>query len=646
MANDLLTGLAHFLADLGHETAQVLGDPDARDALLARAGLPPPPGSPVASQAAATSLDQVRTNAETQQGTGSDPLVLLRELSDAMITLVSLVQEINHVDSVDDAWNLLATYLDIIALDRLRRRTPEALAVLQAFHLISNDRLLFTELANSGDEWGSFLLGHPADDAAKADNWSLILGAVMLFIGRTLPLLDSAGKPWRTDILFGWDSEPNPAQPLITHALQRMATLRLTHRDGVVEEHAGLSAIVVPPADGGWGMLFALDLGAGLTFPVSDHLEIFAQADSPDALEAFIGDPSFVTTGLSHTTAKLQLRRKQEAADHLTIGADDGVHLEIGTFVTGFEFADPVRFRFAIGGGAVVIPQGSLGFIGSVLPSGGAKFTFDVDLSVDSKGNLAFTGGAGMTVTIPVNKSISVLQIRSVTIALAIEGTGHGAAATLAVVVAFGVAFGSAFKIAVDGIGAKVAWTLPSSKDAAPGTPPVHGNLGPGGDISLGFVPPKGIGVSIDIGPIKGGGFFFFDPPHRTYAGVLEAALSACGKGIQIKAAGLLRETDDGWDFVLILSAQFDPAIELFLGLTLNGVGGIVGINVAVDVDKLRGSLHDGSIGRLLFPDDPVGNAPAIIATMIAVFPHRKGGIVAGPMLQLGWGRPKSFVTI
>ena len=218
--------------------------------------------------------------------------------------------------------------------------------------------------------------------------------------------------------------------------------------------------------------------------------------------------------------------------------------------------------------------------------------------------------------------------------------------ATLAATVAFGLNLGKAFRVSVDRMGAKLVWTLPSSPSETNGAPVVRGNLGPYGDVDIEFVAPRGIGVAINIGPVKGGGFLFFDPPHRTYGGVLEAALDLCGKGIQIKAAGLLRETDDGWSFVVIVSAQFEPGIEIFLGLTLNGVGGMVGINVAVDVDKLRAGLHDGSVGRLLFPDDPVGNAPAIIETMTAVFPPRPGGWVAGPMLQLGWGRPNSFVTL
>ena len=150
MAKDLLTSVAGFLADLGHETAETLGDPEGRADLLARAGLPPPPGNAPANPAAANALDQIRTKADNGQGT--DPLALLVELSNAMIVLLSLVQEAANVHDEDDAWNLLATCLDVIALDRLRRRIPEALAVLQAFHLISNDRLLIGELIKSKDE--------------------------------------------------------------------------------------------------------------------------------------------------------------------------------------------------------------------------------------------------------------------------------------------------------------------------------------------------------------------------------------------------------------------------------------------------------------------------------------------------------------
>jgi hypothetical protein len=649
MAKDVLALLVDVVADVGHEIAVTLGDPDGRTALLGQAGRTAPADAPPSPDQAAGLLRTLQAKARTGAEDGNaDTLELLSELTQGLAVLVSLVEEAADAQNEDDAWNLLATFLDAIALMRLRVRNPTVVALLQALHLVSDDRLLIADAIRARDEWGSFLLGHPADDDAKADNWSIIIGAVFGALGILIPFEDDKGKHWVPDMLFGWDPEPAPPHPHATHVLQRMGTFSMVHRDGDVEEHAGLSAVVVPPSDGGWGVFFALDVGAGLTFPIGTHLELVFETDVPNAIDAFTGSsavPAFAEASGTGATAKLSLRRKQEVAEHWVIGGDKSIHLEIGTFLFGLELGDPSRVHVAVGDGALVLPKDQMGFLGSVLPSDGAKFTFDVDLMVDSTGKVTFAGGAGMTVTVPVNKSLGVLTVRSVTVAFAIEDGDKGAGATLAATVAFNVAFGPAFRVVVDQMGAKLVWTLPSSPSNG-STPVVHGNLGPAGDLSIDFVPPRGIGVSIDIGPVKGGGFLFFDPQHRTYGGVLEASLALCSRGITIKAAGLLRETDDGWSFVVIVSAEFDPGIEIFLGLTLNGVGGMVGINVSVDVPKLQAGLHDGAVGRLLFPSDPVANAPAIIETMTAVFPPRPGGWVAGPMLQLGWGRPTSYVRL
>lgn len=651
---DVFAEVVAFLAELGHEIVILLTDPNARADLLARAGKLAPPTPPNVLPAADPGLAQTLASLrERASADGPIALELLRDLGNAMVDLVALVQELAGENSAEAAWNLIATWLDMIAIDRLCKTNLELVALMKATHLLSDDRLLIPDLIRARAEWGSFLLGNPKDDGAAADNVSLILGAAFAVLGKWIPQEDDKGNPWRTDMLFGWDANPNSLAPRAERALQRMATMRFTNRSSVdgalVEGHAGFSTVVVPPADGGWGLFLALDVGPGLSFPIGKNLELAFEIDSPAALDVFFGDPPFLTTGLEHSNAKVMLRRKRAVADHWTIGSDEGTHLEIGTFQIGFELAEPMRFRLGIGDGALVIPKSAFGFMGALMPDAGVKFTFDLDMMVDTKRKFTIAGGAGMTVTLPVNRSLLFLRVRTITVAFALEGDdgGGGAKATLAATAAFGLDFGGVFKVEVDNIGAKLAWTLPSSPQPPGSTVPiVHGNLGPAGDIGIDFVPPRGIGVLIDAGPVKGGGFFYFDPAHRTYAGVIEASLALCGKGIQIKAAGLLRETDDGWDFVLILSAQFDPAIEVFLGLTLNGVGGMLGINVAVSVDKLKTALHDGGLGRLLFPNDPIANAPAIIATMVSVFPHRQGGIVAGPMLQLGWGRPKSFVTL
>ncbi|MEJ0038075.1 MAG: DUF6603 domain-containing protein [Gammaproteobacteria bacterium] len=644
----VFAGIVGYFADIGNELATSVTDSDKLAALIARSGKLPPATPPPSDTDTANALAALRDRASAE---GASETELITDLGGAITDLVALVQGALSLSSADDAWNMVATLLDFIAVDRFRKNNLELVALLKAAHLLSDDRLLFADLIRSKDQWGTFLLGNPADDEAKADNWSLIIGAALAVAGKWIPQEDSQGKPWLLDLLFGWDPDPNTAAPQAQRALQRMATMRFSHRDpfgdgDTAEEHVGFSTAVVPPGYGGWGVFFGLDVGGGVTFPIGQNLEFVIEADSPNAFQAYFGDPAFFTPGFEHSTAKVTLRRKSQASDHWNIGSSASTHLEIGTFGVGVEIGDPMRFHLAIGNGALVIPQSAFGFMKAVIPEAGVKFTFDADLAIDTQGKLAFTGGAGLTVVLPVNRSILALRVRSITIAFALE-EGDTGSVTLGVGVAYGIDFGEAFKIDVDNIGTKLAWKLPSSPQPPGATQAIaRGNLGPSGNLGIDFVPPRGIGITINAGPVKGGGFFYFDPDHRTYAGVIDAALALCGKGIQIKAAGLLRETDEGWDFVLILSAEFEPAIEIFLGLTLNGVGGMLGINVAVSVDKLRSALHDGSLGKLLFPTDPIANAPAIIATMIAVFPHRQGGVVAGPMLKLGWGRPSSFVTL
>jgi hypothetical protein len=654
MADDVLRVLVRLLADMGREVAETLGDAEGREALMAHAGLPAPASPPPSSPDAKNLLEAL--HAKAHAGTGSDEantLELLAELSEAMIVLSSLVQEAAALDpgNPDDWWNLTATFLDWAALRRLKAHNTPSVALLQALHLISDDRLLIADLIRARAHWGSFLLGHPASDEAKADNWSIIIGAAFAAGGKLTDFEDDKAAKWSPDMLFGWDPEASPEHPRATQVLQRMGTVVLTHRDGELEEHVGLSLVVVPPSDGGWGMFFALDLGATLTFPIGEHLELVLEADAPDAIEVFTGSeilPGFFQPSGTATSARIALRRKAETAEHWVIGADDKAHLEIGTFLLAIELGDPTRFRLAIGDGGLVLPRDSVGLLGALLPSDGATLSFDVDLVVDARGNVAFAGGAGMTVTTPVNKSIAGLTVRSVTVALAIEGAEHTATAALSAVAAFGVKFGDAFAVTVDQIGAKLAWALPPSP-SEPGAPVVPGNVGPYGNVGVDFVAPRGIGITLKIGSMHGGGFLFFDPAHGTYGGALEVALTLCDSDteIQLKAAGLLRETEAGWAFVVIVSAQFHPPIEVFgTGMLLTGVGGMAGVNVGVSIDALRAGLHDGAVGRLLFPDDPVANAPAIVETMTAVFPPRDGGRVAGPLLQLGWGRPKQFVTV
>jgi hypothetical protein len=59
----------------------------------------------------------------------------------------------------------------------------------------------------------------------------------------------------------------------------------------------------------------------------------------------------------------------------------------------------------------------------------------------------------------------------------------------------------------------------------------------------------------------------------------------------------------------------------------------------------LRAGAGAGPLDHVLFPPDPVAAAPAILDTLGQVFPFAPGSFVIGPMLEIGWGRPVSFLT-
>lgn len=171
------------------------------------------------------------------------------------------------------------------------------------------------------------------------------------------------------------------------------------------------------------------------------------------------------------------------------------------------------------------------------------------------------------------------------------------------------------------------------------GFPPEGGNLGPA-HLSVAVQPPKGLGVSVDASVVRGGGFLYLDPERGEYAGVLELSFPALS--LSLKAVGIfttkLPGGAEGYALLLLVYTEF-PAIQLGYGFTLNGVGGVLGIQHGVSISALQDGMRTGSLDNLLFPDDPVGNAPELLSDLRSAFPITPRALTFGPMLQLGWGQ-------
>jgi len=170
------------------------------------------------------------------------------------------------------------------------------------------------------------------------------------------------------------------------------------------------------------------------------------------------------------------------------------------------------------------------------------------------------------------------------------------------------------------------------------------GNAGPF-DISVGFKPPNGLGLSFDTTAVKGGGYLYFNHDEKRYAGVAELSIK---DKIALKAIGLLTtrmpDGSKGFSLLLIITAEF-PAIQLGFGFSLAGVGGLIGTHRTMKLEVLRSGLKTGANDRLLFPSNPVENAPQIISELGSIFPVEEGRFTFGIMALIFWGTPP-LITI
>jgi hypothetical protein len=311
----------------------------------------------------------------------------------------------------------------------------------------------------------------------------------------------------------------------------------------------------------------------------------------------------------------------KRSGNALTIGSDAlGVTLSVGDLGIDLQLANgtPSLKFFAQNAKAVFKP--SDGFLKLILGDG-ITIGLDIAAEADAAGKLRLTNGTGLHASLPVpTLPTGPFELQLINLGLDPQG---GSFSKLAVEISasFGVSLGP-FAASVDRLGVALSLDL---KGATP--------------IAFAFKPPNGIGLSLDAGIVKGGGYLAVD--ENGYAGVLELKMLA----VDVKAIALLNtHSDAGFSLLLLIFGQF-PAIQLSFGFTLTGIGGLIGVQHTASPPALSQALGAGQLDAVLFPDNPVANAPQIINTLRTMFPVKAGGFIIGPMLELGWGTP-SLVTV
>jgi hypothetical protein len=272
------------------------------------------------------------------------------------------------------------------------------------------------------------------------------------------------------------------------------------------------------------------------------------------------------------------------------------------------------------------------GFIQTLLGSDPIKITLPSGMAWSSQTGFRFNGDAKLATTIPLHVDIAgVVTIDSVYLALQASSGDPGVAIIAAA--SGGLNIGP-LSASVDKIGLQIVATAPAGG---------KGNLGPL-DISFRFKPPDGLGADLDMGPVSGGGYLSFDDSKKEYAGILAVSFGMPGAGIDLVLIGILDTIlpggASGYSFLIIVTVDFPP-IQLGLGFTLNGVGGLAGINRTMVLSALQTAVLNGDADYILFPVDPIAHAADLISTVSSIFPAAQGRYTFGPMLELGYGTPQ-----
>lgn len=380
------------------------------------------------------------------------------------------------------------------------------------------------------------------------------------------------------------------------------------------------------------------------TYPLSDTLAMVlsAKARFDSGLDGSVRTPLQVSlkppTGTANAEIRLGFRLERGGQPVVLLGEAGGSRLEVlrlamdlgykASFdsASGSAQGEPSGSIEVVGGKLVIDLSSGDGFISAI--TGGLKLDSNVDFKAlwSASAGLSLEGSAAVEIAIPTHISLGPIEIQTLYIILSLAADGS---LPIELSGAFSANLGP-LKASVDRIGLTATLTFPED----------NGNLG-AANLAFKFKPPNGVGLLLDAAIIKGGGYLFIDPERGEYAGALELTFAGF---LSLKAVGIITtrmpDGSPGFSLLIIITAEFGTGIQLGFGFTLLGVGGLLGLNRTMNLQPLMEGIRTGAINSILFPQNPVENAPRIISDLRTIFPPEQGIFLIGPMLKLGWGTP------
>jgi hypothetical protein len=362
-----------------------------------------------------------------------------------------------------------------------------------------------------------------------------------------------------------------------------------------------------------------LQVGAEIIYQPNDRLIIVPPSGE------FRGDAFFrITLGKSNGEPYIIIG--QAGASRLE-AKQFSARIGAGIAWTGSQGEGDFSLSGDVKGGKIVIGmENADGFLATLLSGLKIESDFDMGIGFTTRDGLYFTGSSTLEIQLPLHVTLGPIELSALTISVGLSSSGFPVGLAVNIKAMLGP-----LQAVIEQIGLEATLSLPPGR---------NGNLGPV-DFALGFKPPQGAGLSLDVGVVKGGGYLFFDHQKGEYAGALELTFA---EFLSVKAIGIITtkmpDGSPGFSLLIIITAEFGTGIQLGFGFTLLGIGGLLGLNRTMNLQALMDGVRTGALESIMFPRDVIANAPRIISDLQAIFPPENGKFLIGPMVKIGWGTP------
>lgn len=704
-ATSFLKSFAGEALDFFEFVGEALGNDRARRDLVRDLGGDPAVNVPV-SPFPQDRLDSIRAYRDGADTSSESALTVLQDIG-VLIGAIAANYSAWRTSWRHGAQDSVHSLFELLAGNYVRLRFPRTFLILQAFSFLEEVVTLDAPGSNSGVRlWqalkaAGLFLWHPGRVFEELDpegTGSHGFDFAVRILATAFVIIEAAAKedvPVLSDVLYGWDGPgfdvDSPLKPRGADLISaRMATLIVAKTSG--DPTADLQGIdklkltlaAVPRGHGGPGVFLSLGGKFERLVPLSAAWQLSVKLEGASTLSAVIGKNTRFLTPDRFSALRFGLvsRPAADGGPSFALPNRDGSRIEIGRFSVGVTFASNlVEFALRISDGALVLDTGDNdSFIGAILANVPLRLPFSVALGASTERGLFFDGevpalkslgrpdsaikarsaasdspelpelpplpspGAPGSPTIegvlPLALAIGPLKIHEITIRLTRAPTDKPLRDTDR----FSIEALTTFSVNIGPVHARVeklgiALTLDSGKPAD------QSNLG-FADLDFGLRGPLGIALAIDAKLISGGGLLYHDAAQHLYAGVLELTLRS---GLSLKAFGLIAtrmpDGSKGYSLIVFITAEGFNPIPLGMGLTLQGIGGMLAINRTFNETAMREGLRNNALGTLLFPKDAVRNATQIIRNLGTIFPAKQGSYLLGLLVKLGWFSP-TLVTL